>query len=204
MSWNPLHFHKIQQPQIGEWRWYKQLKASKESLTNGLWKSKRQMNQCYAFSRRRFIRCPPRHLAVEDSLTNCSDALHRWCVSSFGAKDLAAKTSLVASTRPSDRPTLPLDQGVSSSGAEDFILVRLCLDSNWVLDRPTVSSLRPSDHPVLLSSLLFLRYSSDGANFILPPAQCTNYTDAMHRWYRRFIRRCVFFSFLCSVLTLEK
>jgi hypothetical protein len=27
------------------------------------------MNRCYAFSRRRFIRCPPRHLAVEDLLT---------------------------------------------------------------------------------------------------------------------------------------
>jgi hypothetical protein len=51
-----------------------------------------------------------------------------------------------------------------------------------------VSSLRPSDHPVLLSSLLFLCNSSgastkwtigsfDGANFILPLAQCTNYTD---------------------------
>jgi hypothetical protein len=26
------------------------------------------MNRCYAFSRRRFIRCPPRHLAVEDLL----------------------------------------------------------------------------------------------------------------------------------------
>jgi hypothetical protein len=52
-----------------------------------------------------------------------------------------------------------------------------------------VSSLRPSDHPVLLSSLLFLSYSSSAstkwtvgssvsANFILPLAQCTNYTDA--------------------------
>jgi hypothetical protein len=27
------------------------------------------MNRCYAFSRRRFIRCPPRHLAIEDLLT---------------------------------------------------------------------------------------------------------------------------------------
>jgi hypothetical protein len=73
-----------------------------------------------------------------------------------------------------------------------------------------VSSFTPSDHPVLLSSLLFLRNlsdastkwtigSSDGANFILPPAQCTNYTDAMHRWYHRFIRRCVFFSFLLNL-----
>jgi hypothetical protein len=45
---------------------------------------------------------------------------------------------------------------VSSSGAEDFVVARLCLDSNWASDRPTVSSLRPSDHLVLLSSLLLL------------------------------------------------
>jgi hypothetical protein len=130
------------------------------------------------FSRRQFIRCPPRHVVVEDPLTHCSDALHRRCVGSSGAEDPAVKTYLVASTRPSDRPTLPLDQGVGSSGVEDFVLARLCLDSNWASDRPTVSSLRPSDQLVLLPSLLFLCNSSgtstkwtvgssDGANFIL-------------------------------------
>jgi hypothetical protein len=103
----------------------------------------------------------PRHLAVEILWHNCSDAIHRWCVGSSGAEDPAAKSSLLAFTRPSDRPTLPLDQGVGSSGAEDSVLARLCLDSNWASDRPTVSSLRPSDHPVLLSLLLFLRNSSD-------------------------------------------
>jgi hypothetical protein len=91
--------------------------------------------------------------------------------------------------RPSDRSTLPLDQGVSSSCAEDLVLARLCLVSNWASDRPTVSSLRPSDHPVLLSSLLFLCNSSsastkwtvgssDGVNFVWLAAHCTNYTDA--------------------------
>jgi hypothetical protein len=103
----------------------------------------------------------PCHLAVEILWHNCSDAIHRRCVGSSGAEDPAAKTSLVASTRPSDRPTLPLDQGVGSSGVEGFVLACLCLDSNWASDRPTVSSLRPSDHPVLLSSLLFLCDSSD-------------------------------------------
>jgi hypothetical protein len=137
---------------------------------------------------------------------NCSNALHRWCVGSSSAEDPAAKMSLVASTWPSDRSTLPLDHGVGSSSAEDFISTRLCLDSNWASDRLMVSSLRPSDHLVLLSSLLFLRYSSGastkwtvgssyGGNFILPPAQCTKCSDAMHRWYRRFIRRCLFPSF---------
>jgi hypothetical protein len=103
----------------------------------------------------------PRHLAVEIIWHNCSDAIHRRCVGSSGAEDPTAKSSLLAFTRPSDRPTLPLDQGVGSSGAEDFFLARLCLDSNWASDRPTVSSLRPLDHPVLLSLLLFLFNSSD-------------------------------------------
>jgi hypothetical protein len=103
----------------------------------------------------------PRHLAVEILWHNYSDAIHRRCIGSSGAEDPAAKSSLLAFTRPSDRPTLPLDQGVRSSGAEDIFLMCLCLDSNWVSDRPTVSSLRPSDHLVLLSSLLFLCNSSD-------------------------------------------
>jgi hypothetical protein len=103
----------------------------------------------------------PRHLAVEILWHNCSDAIHRRCVSSSGAEDPAAKSSLLAFTRPSDRPTLPLDQGIGSSGAEDFFLARLCLNSNWASDRLTVSSLRPSDHLVLLSSLLFLYNLSD-------------------------------------------
>jgi hypothetical protein len=103
----------------------------------------------------------PRHITVEILWHNCSDVIHRRCVGSSGAKDPAAKSSLLASTRPSDRPTLHLDQGVESSGAEGFVLARLCLDSNWASDRPTVSPLRPSDHPVLLSFLLFLCNSSD-------------------------------------------
>jgi hypothetical protein len=103
----------------------------------------------------------PRHLAVEVLWHNCSDAMHRRCVGSFGAKDPASKSPLLASTRPSDRPMLPLDQGFGSSGAEGFVLARLCMNSNWASDRPTVSPLRLSDHPVLLFSLLFLYNSSD-------------------------------------------
>jgi hypothetical protein len=105
----------------------------------------------------------PHHLVVEILWHNCSDAIYRWCVESSGAEDPATKSPLLAFTRPSDRPTLHLDQGIGSSGAEGFVLARLCLDSNWASDRPTVSSLRPSDHPVLLSSLLFLCNSSDAS-----------------------------------------
>jgi hypothetical protein len=105
----------------------------------------------------------PRHVAVEVPWHSCSDAMHRRCVGSSGVEDSALKSPLLASTWPLDRPTLHLDQGVESSGAEGFVLARLCMNSNWASDRPTVSPLRPSDHPVLLSSLLFLCNSSDAS-----------------------------------------
>jgi hypothetical protein len=81
----------------------------------------------------------PRHIAVEILWHNCSDAMHRRCVGSSSAEDPASKSPLLASTRPSDIPTLHVDQGVGSSGAEGFVLARLCLHSNWASDRPTVS-----------------------------------------------------------------
>jgi hypothetical protein len=164
------------------------------------------MNWCYAFSRHWFIRCPPRHLAVEDLLTQLlwryTPMVHRiircWSTSRQNVSVCFFMT--VGWTDASS------DHGVGSSDAEGFVLARLCLDSNWASDRSTVSSLRSSDHPVLLSSLLFLckssgasrtstAGSSNSVNFVWPAAQCTNYTDAMHRWYRRFIRRCLFPSF---------
>jgi hypothetical protein len=103
----------------------------------------------------------PRHVAIEVVWHNCSDAMHRRYVGSSGVEDLASKSPLLTSNWPSDRPTLYLDQGVGSSGAEGFVLAHLCMNSNWASDRTMVSSLRPSDHPVLLSSLLFLCNSSD-------------------------------------------
>jgi hypothetical protein len=164
------------------------------------------MNRCCLFQGVGSSDAPPTSLSRWDSLTQLL-----WCYTPTVRRIIrcwrpATKSFMLAFTRPSDRPALPLDQGVGSSGVADFVLARLCLDLNWASDRPTVSTLRPSDHPVLLSSLLFLCNSSgasrnltvgssDGVIFILPPAQCTNYTDAMHRWCRRFIRRCLFFSF---------
>jgi hypothetical protein len=143
------------------------------------------MNRCYLFQGIVHPMPLPRHLAVEIFWHNCSDAIYRQCVGSFGAEDPAAKSSLLAFTRPSDRPTLPLDQGVSSSGAEDFVLTRLCLDSNWASDIPTVSTLRLSDHPVLLSLPLLLCNSSDAtkkwtagsSDGALVFTQCTNSSD---------------------------
>jgi hypothetical protein len=127
----------------------------------------------------------PRHLAVEILWHNCSDAMHRWCVGSSDAEDPTSKSPLLAFTQPSDRPTLHLDQGVRSSGVEGFVLARLCLNSNWASHRPTVFPLRPLDHPVLLSSLLFLCNSSDAtkkwtvgsSNGTWGFTMCTNSSD---------------------------
>jgi hypothetical protein len=86
--------------------------------------------------------------------------------------------------------------GVGSSGVEGLILARLCIDSNWASDRLTVSSLRPSDHPVLLSSLLLLCNSSDAtrkwivgsSDGALVFTLCTNSSDD-----------CIDACYLCTV-----
>jgi hypothetical protein len=138
---------------------------------------------------------------------NCYDAMHRRCFGSFGAEDPASKSPLLASTRPSDRPTLHLDQGIRSSGAEGFILAHLCMNSNWASDRPTVS---PPDHRIIRCYCLHCSSSAtrptllkDGPSVhptvprVSPVYQLVR---RLHRRlllrYRRFIRRCLFFSFL--------
>jgi hypothetical protein len=125
---------------------------------------------------------------------NFSDAMHWRCVGSSGVEDPASKSPLLASTRPSDSLTLHLGQGVGSSGVEGFILAHLCLDSNWASDRPTVSPLRPSDHPVLLK---------DGPSVhpTMPRVSpLYQFIRRLHRClllrYHRFIPRCLLFSFL--------
>jgi hypothetical protein len=86
------------------------------------------------------------------------------------------------------------------------VLTRLCLVQTRPPDRPTVPSNGPSVHSTLLSlRLLFSNSSdvtrkgtvgsSDGVKLTPVDAQCTKCSDAMHRWYRRFIRRCLFPSF---------
>jgi hypothetical protein len=67
---------------------------------------------------------------------------------------------------------------VGSSGAEALVLTRLRLDSNEASDRPTVSPLRSSVHPALLTLLLLLCNSSDDVKLIPASAQCTKCSDA--------------------------
>jgi hypothetical protein len=104
---------------------------------------------------------------------------------------------------------------VGSSGAEAPVLARLYLDSNEASDRPTVSILRLSDHPVLPSSLLLCNPSdatrkwtvgsSDGA---LVVTQCTNSsddcTDACYLGTVGSSDGVLSFSFSFSFLALEK
>jgi hypothetical protein len=115
----------------------------------------------------------PHHLVIEILWHSCSDAMLRRCVGSSGAEDPAAKSSLLAFTQQSDRPTLPLDQGVRSSGAEasswhvsvliqterridrwcphsDRRIIRCyCLRCSSSATRPTLLENGPSVHPTV-------------------------------------------------------
>jgi hypothetical protein len=68
---------------------------------------------------------------AHDRWHNCSDAMLRRSVGSSGAEDLVAKTSLVASTWPSDEPLQTLR-------FIRWILTRLCLVRTSSSDRLTV------------------------------------------------------------------
>jgi hypothetical protein len=141
------------------------------------------MNRCYVFLGVGSSGAPPTSLTRWGSLT---DAMLRRCVGSSGAelKDSSPNPYyLHLQERRMNRCST-----VGSSGAEAPVLERLCLDSNEASNRPMVSSLSPSYHPVLLTSLLFMCKSSDASwisivgssdsvNFISASAQCTKCSD---------------------------
>jgi hypothetical protein len=155
----------------------------------------------------------PRHIAVEVLWHNCSDAMHRRCVGSSGAEDSALKSPLLASTRPSDRPTLHLDQvsdhpvlkasswrvsvwiqterGIDRRcpHSDRSIIRCYCLRCSSSATRPMLLNNGPSVHPTIPR--------------VSPVYQLIR---RLHRrllnWCCRFIRQCLFFSFSCSVLTL--
>jgi hypothetical protein len=152
------------------------------------------------FSRRRFIWCPPRHLAVADPLTQLlrryTPTVHRiircWRTLCQNLTVYIFKTVGYTAAPPSVHPVLKLQSWCVS------VLIQM---KNRI-DRRCPHL----DRRVLLSLLLLLCNSSgisrrgtvgssDSVNFVWPTAQCTNYTDAMHRWYHWFILRCLFFSF---------
>jgi hypothetical protein len=115
----------------------------------------------------------PRHVAVEVLWHNCSDAMLRRFVGSSGAEGLASKSPLLASNRPSDRPTLHLGQAsdhpvlkalswhvsvwiqierrIDRRGPHsDRQIIRCyCLPCSSYATRPTLLNNGPSVHPTV-------------------------------------------------------
>jgi hypothetical protein len=99
--------------------------------------------------------------------------MHRWCVGSSGAEDPASKSLLLASNRPSDRPTLYPYQGVDhpvlkASSWRVSVLIQTerridgwcphsdcrilrcyCLRCSSSATRPTLLKTGPSVHPMV-------------------------------------------------------
>jgi hypothetical protein len=133
-------------------------------------------------------------------------------VSSSGAEDLAAKTSLLASSRPSDRPTLPL----AMPSVHPVLLnlswrVSILIQTEHRIDRRSNQLDRRFIRCYCLLLLCFFQSSdicrnwtigsSDGASSLEPsrgvPSTLTHTLTLVPR-YRRFIWRCFFFFFASS------
>jgi hypothetical protein len=67
-----MHFHTLQQPQMGEWRGYKLPKTSKESLAKSCRNLYHRMIRRSPFHRRQFIRCS----STSRSRCQSADATH--------------------------------------------------------------------------------------------------------------------------------
>jgi hypothetical protein len=134
-------------------------------------------------------------------------------VGSSGAEGLASKSPLLASNWPSDRPTLTLTKSsdhpvLKASSWRVFVWIRTehridrwgphsdhriircyCLPCSSSATRPTLLNNGPSVHLTVLRVWLVHQL-----------------VRRLHRRLylrdRRFIRRCLLFSFSCSVLTL--
>jgi hypothetical protein len=168
------------------------------------------MNWCYAFSRRRFIWCPPRQLAIEDLLTQLlrrytptvRQIIRCWrtCRQSVSLGLFVTVGWTIAP--PSVHPVLKLQ----SWHVSVLIQMRRRIDRRCPhLDRRIIQcywlccfsaihlvhlGIRSSDHPTMTSSFWL-------------SAQCTNYTDASS--YVPSIHLTVpffFFSFCIFNLTL--
>jgi hypothetical protein len=139
--------------------------------------------------------------------------MHRRCVGSSGAEDSTLKSPLLAFTWPSDRPTLLL--GLASdhpvlkasswcvsvwiqtecqidrrgSHSDRRIIRCYCLPCSSFATRPTLLNNGPSVHPTVPRVYLVHQ-------LIRWLHRCLYLRD------RRFMRRCLLFSFSCSVLTL--
>jgi hypothetical protein len=146
-----------------------------------------------------------------------------WCfiwrtVGSSGTEDLMAKTLLLASSRPSDRPTLPLTKALVHPVLLNISWrVSVLIQTGRRIDRRSNQPDRQFIRCYCLLLLCFLQSSdacrnwtvgsSDSASCLKPsrsvPSAPTHTSTLVPR-YHRFIWRCLFFFFLSSVLTLKR
>jgi hypothetical protein len=169
------------------------------------------MNRCYAFSRRRFIRCPPRHLAIEDLLTQL---LRRYTITMH---------QIIRCWRtPHQSLTVSIFETVGWTAAPPLVHLVLKIKS-WripvlIQTKRRIDRRCPNSECWIIRCYYLLQFfsfqsldastkwtvsSSDSANFNF--AFCVVYQvhQRLLLGYRRFIRRCLFFFFPFSFLTLE-
>jgi hypothetical protein len=141
------------------------------------------MNWCYTFSRRQFIRCPPRHVAVEDPLTQLLRRItptHRRFIRCWRPCGQIVSVSFHAT----------VGWTAADPSVHPVLKACLCLVKTWPPDSSMVPSNGPSVHPMLLSSRLLFSNSSDttrkgtvsssdGIKLIPVVAQCTKCSDAI-------------------------
>jgi hypothetical protein len=141
---------------------------------------------------------------------NCSDAMLRRSFGSSGAEGLVAKTSLLVSSWPSDGPTLPLTMtSVHPMLKASSWRVSVLIQTERQIDRrcPHLDCRFIRCYCLLLLCLFHssgaTRKHTIGSSDSLCKLSFLHAVYQVHRWYRRFIRRCQFPSFSSAVLTLE-
>jgi hypothetical protein len=160
------------------------------------------MNWCYAFSRCWFIWCPPRHLAVEDRLTQL---LRRY----------------TPTVRRFIRCWRPLDQRFPFTKASINLVLKT---SSWRISVLIQIECRIDRQRPLSDRQIIWCYCLRCSSSAIHPAHLETGPSVhptvpgfhpvyqlirpLHRRllfrYRRFIRRCPFFSFSFSFFTLEE
>jgi hypothetical protein len=128
------------------------------------------MNRCYTFSRRRFIRCPPCHLAVEDLLTQLlrryTPTIRRiiWCWRTPRQNPIVRIFETVGwTTAPlSVHPVLKLQSCVSvliqmKRRIDRRIIRCYCLRCSSSAIHPAHLETGPSVHPTVSTSIGLLR-----------------------------------------------
>jgi hypothetical protein len=161
------------------------------------------MNRCYAFSGRRIIRCPPHHLVVAALLTQLFrriTPMHRrfnQCWRPCGQTVSVSFHATVGWTAadPSVHPVLKASSWCISVlfKLDHRIVQRFPPKDRRFIRRCCLRGFSSPNHPTQLGKgpSVHLTVSSEFQSLRSVPSAPT----LLHRWYRRFIRRCLFPSF---------